>query len=325
MRYWWVNHKQTFRQEFGGGYVWCPKRKQNGALNHFYETMREVRAGDLVLSYANAAVQGFGIAKTDCYSCPRPEDFGATGNLWDKRGWRVDVEFHRFSLPLRTAKFMDRLHRFLPGKYSPIRGDGFGNQGAYFAEISKGLAEAIGQLADPILVGIVNDTAYMDSRQGLELDIPPLIEWEEIEQKKIEEEIDVQETQRKALIYARRGQGEFKQNVSRYEHACRITQVDNPVHLIASHIKPWRESTNEERLASGNGFLLTPSIDHLFDRGFISFADDGELLISRRADQTSLKRMGVPVGGPIGVGGFNSDQKFFLDYHRREIFLQAAG
>ena len=62
MNYWWVNHKQTFRQEFGGKYVWSPKLKSNSRVNHFYETMREVQPGDLVYSYANAAVQGFGFA-----------------------------------------------------------------------------------------------------------------------------------------------------------------------------------------------------------------------------------------------------------------------
>jgi hypothetical protein len=56
MRFWWVNHKQTFRHEFDGKYVWCPKRKKNGQVNHFYETMREVRPGDLVFSYADAAI-----------------------------------------------------------------------------------------------------------------------------------------------------------------------------------------------------------------------------------------------------------------------------
>ena len=45
----------------------------------------------------------------------------------------------------------------------------------------------------------------------------------------------------------------------------------NPVHLVASLCKPWRDSTNEERLEAENGLLLTPSIDHLFDRGFIGF------------------------------------------------------
>ena len=98
----------------------------------------------------------------------------------------------------------------------------------------------------------------------------------------------------------------------------------NPAHLIAGHIKPWRDSDNEERLCAGNGLLLTPSIDHLFDRGFISFADDGELILSPVADQRSLIKMGVGTDPPPNVGDFNSDQKHFLDFHRREILLAPA-
>jgi predicted restriction endonuclease len=65
-------------------------------------------------------------------------------------------------------------------------------------------------------------------------------------------------------------------------------------HLRASHSKPWRDSSNEERLDGENGLLLTPSIDHLFDRGFISFRSDGRLLVSPVAHAGSLERMGVP-------------------------------
>ena len=56
--------------------------------------------------------------------------------------------------------------------------------------------------------------------------------------------------------------------------------MENPVHLVASHCKPWRDATNEERVDGENGLLLTPSIDHLFDRGFIGFEDNGRLIIS---------------------------------------------
>jgi hypothetical protein len=91
--------------------------------------------------------------------------------------------------------------------------------------------------------------------------------------------------------------------------------------LVASHIKPWRESSNEERLSAGNGLLLTPSIDHLFDRGFISFEDSGETLISPVADHDSLRRMGVNVDAPPKVGGFNIDQRSYLKHHRASIFL----
>src|SRR5690242_15745456 len=108
------------------------------------------------------------------------------------------------------------------------------------------------------------------------------------------------------------------------EHGCRITGVTNPVHLIASHCKPWRDcKTNEERLDGDNGLLLTPSIDHLFDRGFIGFKGDGDLIISPVADKPSLARMGIDVGG-MNVSAFTVGQRRFLEYHRDMVLLKAA-
>src|SRR6202021_3301435 len=96
------------------------------------------------------------------------------------------------------------------------------------------------------------------------------------------------------LVVPRRGQGLFKKRVMLLERACRVTGVDQLQHLRASHCKPWRDSSNEERLNGENGLLLTPSIDHLFDRGFISFEDRGVLVIPQIAHPPSLNRMGAP-------------------------------
>jgi hypothetical protein len=79
----------------------------------------------------------------------------------------------------------------------------------------------------------------------------------------VEADSSVRDTEKEAIIRARRGQGLFKERVMAIESRCRITLVENPVHLMASHCKPWRDSTNEERLNGENGLLLTPSIDHL--------------------------------------------------------------
>src|SRR5690606_13635344 len=101
------------------------------------------------------------------------------------------------------------------------------------------------------------------------------------------------DTVKKTVILARRGQGKFRSNVEAVESACRLTGITNPSLLIASHIKPWRHcSTAGERLDGMNGLLLTPDADLLFDRGFISFADSGEVLVSPRVDHSDLRRLG---------------------------------
>ena len=134
----------------------------------------------------------------------------------------------------------------------------------------------------------------------------------------------IRDTEREAIIRARRGQGLFKQRVMLIEAKCRITGVENPVHLVASHCRPWRDSTNDQRLDGENGLLLTPSVDHLFDRGFIGFEDSGDLIVSPVAHLPSLARMGIETRRVLNVGGFTEGQRAYLDFHRNAVLLRAT-
>jgi len=210
----------------------------------------------------------------------------------------------------------------LPQRYSPIRLNGHGNQGVYLAQIPRPMALVIAQLASPELLGIIQDIQFSEATETPFPELRGINEWEERECAQITEDRQLSDTEKQALIRARRGQGLFRQKVSRGEHFCRVTRVDRPEHLIASHIKPWRESDNRERLFEGNGLLLTPTIDHLFDRGFISFENSGELLISPVAHGESLNKMGIITDRVVNVGGFAEPQKEFLEFHRTGVFLK---
>ena len=138
---------------------------------------------------------------------------------------------------------------------------------------------------------------------------------------------------RKSLIAARRGQGVFRSNLEKLERACRLTGITNPSLLKASHIKPWRAcETAQERLDGMNGLLLSPDADHLVDRGFISFHDEGEVLVSTRVDRDDLRRLGFDqlvfeatgfMEAPVNwrTSSFLPGQRPYLDYHRQEVFL----
>jgi hypothetical protein len=184
------------------------------------------------------------------------------------------------------------------------------------------MALVIAQLASPELLGIIQGIRVAETAETPFPELPGVEEWENHECDLIATDRQLPETEKQALIKARRGQGRFRQKVARIEHFCRVTHVDRPEHLIASHIKPWRESDNRERLFEGNGLLLTPTIDHLFDRGFISFENDGELLVSPVAHTDSLNKMGVITDRVVKVGGFVEPQKEFLEFHRTNGFLK---
>ncbi len=325
MRYWWVNHNQTFRHEFEGGYIWSPKRNRNGARNRHYDFLREVVPGDVVFSYASTCLRGAGFAVSYCYTCPRPAEFGHIGEAWDVVGWRVDVQFQRFTSPVRPKSHLPLLRPLLAAEpYTPLRPSGDGQQHIYLTSVSDTLAQVLLGLAGVDGQVFRSNIARDADRSLVENFLSGRQEWEDIEQRRLSS-ADLPTTERQALISARVGQGLFKERVARTERSCRITFVENPVHLIASHIKPWRESNNEERLSAGNGLLLTPTADHLFDRGFITFDDSGEVIVSPVADVHSLRKMGLDPERPPRPIPFNSDQKHFLNHHRREIFLTAAG
>lgn len=325
MRYWWVNQNQTYRQEIDGGYMWSPKVNKNGGLNPFYEFMREVAPGDMIFSFADARLKAVGLALSPCYDCPKPPEFGTAGKVWGDVGWRVDVRWRELRSQPAPKDHMEQIGPYLPSKYSPLQASGHGLQGVYLTEVGSGLANA--------LIGVIGQeavecrdiaAAFISDVSDPHLPAKAQIEWEEDLERKVEENPAIPETERRQIVLARRGQGKFRERVSMIERACRITRVDRPEHLIASHCKPWRDcDSSDERLDGENGLLLTPTIDHLFDKGFISFENNGDLLVSPTAHQESLNRMGIDPGTKRNVGAFSEGQRGYLEYHRDRIFLKS--
>jgi putative restriction endonuclease len=126
-------------------------------------------------------------------------------------------------------------------------------------------------------------------------------------------------------VKARRGQSLFRFRVFQIERACRLTGIANPDLLIASHIKPWRLcATTHERLDGANGLLLTPHVDRLFDRGLISFSDEGEVLRAAGLAGDDLARLGLDLACRRNVGPFSPQQQAYLDHHRKVVFDRSA-
>jgi HNH endonuclease len=317
MRYWWVNQNQTYRHEVRGGYLWSPKRNANGARNPFYESMREVAPGDLIFSFMDTRILAIGIAQSYCWESPKPLEFGTAGQNWENVGWKVTVKFTELENKVRPKDHMEILRPLLPEKYAPLQPNGNGLQSVYLTEIPESFAEVLMGLIGREVAALMVAARDVKPVPTDDLDI-----WERRLEQQVANDSAIRETEKLAIIRARNGQGLFKDRVSKIESRCRITGVENPVHLVASHWKPWRDSSNEERLNGENGLLLTPSIDHLFDRGFISFENSGNL-ISPVAHRPSLQRMGIDTADAVNVGGFTSGQKEFLDFHRNAVLLQS--
>lgn len=308
INYWWVNQNQTYRDEISGGFLWSPKTRSDGGRNQFYENMKDVSPGDVIFSFCDTRIKAIGVASGTVETAPKP-DFGDAGINWSKEGWLVPVEFQELKNVIRPKDHIKQLSSHLPEKYSPLQQNGNGLQSVYLARIGEAMAQ---QLIE--LIGADYHSTLMALINKVEAESTD----DEVFENAIKGRSDISATTKSQLINARLGQGLFKTNVRLNENACRVTGVSDPQHLRASHIKPWRHSDDIEKLHGCNGLLLAPHVDHLFDSGFISFTDNGELLISPLLNKEILKAWDISINK--NVGDFNLEQSKFLRFHRNNIF-----
>jgi putative restriction endonuclease len=311
VRYWWVNHNKTARQELGSGYLWSPKREANGARSQFYNNMRIAAPSDLVFSFVHGHIGHVGLIEDFAFGAAKPAEFGDTGSYWSTEGWQLPVKWQRLPKPVRPKPLIDELRPWLPAKYSPIHPQsGNGSEKAYLCEIRKEVFDFVMQQGGATGHFVTGTDATIAAAWTVSDQRMPL-------------EGALGATERDYVGKARRGQDIFRFNVCQIESRCRLTGIANPTLLTASHIKPWRSCTTTfERLDGSNGLLLAPHVDRLFDRGLISFEKDGAVLLSPRFSTEDIRLLGLDGACGRNAGTFRESQERYLAHHRSEVFLR---
>lgn len=129
------------------------------------------------------------------------------------------------------------------------------------------------------------------------------------------------EKDRAAMIRARLGQGEFRDKLVRFWGGCAVTGCTTLQLLVASHVKPWRDCDASDAKDLSNGLLLTPNLDRMFDLGYISFQDNGEIILSPMLTTQSASNMGISEKMKLQKALLTEQQKF-MQYHRSNILLR---
>ncbi|MDP4085071.1 MAG: HNH endonuclease [Bacillota bacterium] len=153
--------------------------------------------------------------------------------------------------------------------------------------------------------------------QVVQNDIELVQEIERLEAKLVEDET-LEETEKERIVKTRIGQSKFKQKLLNHSKQCAICGVDDERFLIASHIKPWSQSTNEERLDVNNGLLLCPNHDSLFDKGFISFYEEGKIVIADDLNDTVRVFMNI---NPQFRLKMNENKSLYIKWHFQNRFM----
>lgn len=137
--------------------------------------------------------------------------------------------------------------------------------------------------------------------------------------KAVENDNTIKMTEKDSIVKSRIGQGIFRKGLIEYWHGCAISQCPLTWMLIASHIKPWRDADNQERLDSYNGLLLLPNYDKLFDLGYISFNSKGKIMYSRLLDKFDRETIGLT--NNLHLVKLEEQHLKYLKYHNDNCFL----
>ena len=316
VRYWWVNHKRTHRQELDGGFLWAAKRKQGGADHESSNNMARIMPGDVVFAFsvARGTLRAVGVALEWGREAPSPFEVAtARKPSSGQRGWHVTVRFAELPRPWQPKDHMAELVRLLPERHSPLRPTGDANPAVYLAAVPRKMAAAVRRLAGAEVDALVEQIMHRAGAHFLD----------DMAEAALLQRTDLLSDVRLDLLQARRGQGVYRANLEGVESACRLTGLLDRRHLRATHIKPWRKSNDAQKLDGCNGLLLSPHLEHLFCRGYISFSDSGELLVSSNLNPAVLDKWGLQP--PRHVDAFRPEQCRYLDYHRRDVFERHVG
>lgn len=137
--------------------------------------------------------------------------------------------------------------------------------------------------------------------------------------KAVENDNTIKVTEKDSIVKSRIGQGIFRKGLIEYWHGCAISQCPLTWMLIASHIKPWRDADNQERLDPYNGLLLLPNYDKLFDLGYISFNSKGKIMYSRLLDKFDRETIGLT--NNLHLVKLEEQHLKYLKYHNDNCFL----
>ena len=111
MSIFYVFQGETYNQERTGGYVWSPQFNKAGYRNAGYEKMKEIKVGDFILHNANGEIKAISVAKTNCYKSDQPKELLIAEKQfeWGMEGYRIDVEYYDFEVPLITSNYREWL------------------------------------------------------------------------------------------------------------------------------------------------------------------------------------------------------------------------
>lgn len=296
--FFWANVGSFYQEVLNGHFLWAPAYliNKNGVKSRQagWETVKKVKAGDIIFCRRGLEIAYIAEATTDAYAALTPKE---RKNHQETDGYKIEVQLTVLNSPLLIDDFKSTVINDYNEYCTPL------------------LFDKNHDLCEQYMVSIPTEMGeflldYFAS-QGLS------VSWKKEDYDSNNKKL-LEGSTKDAIVKARIGQGIFRSNLLSKDLKCRVTGTSDERLLIASHIKPWAASSNTERLDTNNGLLLAPHIDTLFDKGLISFTDEGDMLVKDQSVKDALTCWSID--HKANFGEFSKEQSKYLQYHREQVY-----
>lgn len=133
---WWVNQGTTIQAEKEEGILWAPLLNSQGRKLYHWETMKEVKQGDIILHYSNKAIRYVSQVTDAAVEAPKPGSMANTN--WQEDGRLVRTEYVELIPPIMLQQFNQQIMQ-VNLTQGPLHSGGGVNQGYLFRFSRQGL------------------------------------------------------------------------------------------------------------------------------------------------------------------------------------------
>lgn len=300
MNFYIVMQGRTYLEEKAKGVIWSSIKDKSGQTPHSWERLKEVKEGDAIFHYVKGAIVAISIAKQRCYEGINPYDENSS-----IVGFTVETDYEELERPLHIKENLEAIRSLFPLKYSAFQEDGDGNQGYLYP---------CNELLTLKLLELISDlNIYEKAQEQLEFAISTIASKERNTLIPVLTEL---ESEAKAKL--RKGQQIFTQGLlPLWDQQCALCGINLPALLKATHSKPWKDSTDEERLDIYNGLLLCHNHEALYAQGYIAFDGSGKIHISSEINSSEYGKYGIH--SKMRVNRREGNKPYFK-WHKRNIF-----
>lgn len=307
LNFYWVNIGLSYDEVVENVFLWAPLQGEKPIdINDVSKGIRVrqydhwtnvslVKAGDVIFCNMDRKIKFIAVALADAEQAIRPST--RIFRQWGVNGNKVRIDIFSLPTPLSVDGYIQDVFqtRYNNGSKPTV----FKSNGNVFQGYMAKIPDAAG--LDLLSMSREVETSVVEASDLLCRDLS------------FSTKRPIGATTRQTIREARIGQGYFRQELIKLWKACPVTGLANLDLLIASHMKPWATSDDSERLDPFNGFLFSPHVDRLFDKGLIGFADSGQIMISPLLSVSDLNALNISTAISIPIMAKN---KPYLAAHR---------